>query len=148
MLGMFLAIRRGVSTPSSHSGTPIRRFALIAFEQRVLWLAAFGLIALSAGAPLALMHWDFRSPATNLDESLFRRAIAVLFLWAMAQGALVFLSKKLRFEVSSSLRRHILQTLKGMPDVVSFSEKRRRVLRDLTVIEDWFSDRLPAIFLP
>lgn len=147
MLGMFLAIRRGVSTPSSHSGTPIRRFALIAFEQRVLWLAAFGLIALFAGAPLALMHWDFRSPATNLDESLFRRAIAVLFLWAMAQGALVFLSKKLRFEVSSSLRRHILQTLEGMPDVVSFSEKRRRVLRDLTVIEDWFSDRLPRYFL-
>lgn len=107
-----------------------------------LWGGAAALFAVLSIAPLWLLTVDLFSPQSQADpEFLFFRALAILVVWALCEVGRSFLATIVRYEVRTMLQRQVLQTLEHLPDVVSFSEKRSRILRDVETVEEWLSEK-------
>lgn len=118
------------------------------FVPGYLWCGAALLLAALSAAPLVLLTYDFFSvsPPRGQGDLLFFRSLSILFIWALCESGMSFLTSTIRYEIHSILQRQVLQTLERLPDVVSFAEKRRRIVRDMATIEQWFSEKLIRYF--
>jgi ABC-type transport system involved in cytochrome bd biosynthesis fused ATPase/permease subunit len=116
-------------------------------KEYVLWGGAALALATLNLIPIILVAYDgFYSVSALSADLWFLRALGILVLWALCEAGTALLASAIRYEIRSLLERRVLERLETSPDVVGFAEKRRRVVRDVSTIETWFSDHLPKTF--